>query len=383
MHVTQFVNSFVGRPGNVGVRTGHILKHLESKGSCVCRGSEIHLPKVDYLEMGLFGHMPRVLNGIRIHIAPQFDHRKWDISLFEAFALHSLDRISTEVAHVWDACPKLIRNLKNRGVPVLLDVPIAPSHYVRKVLNSSKEAFLSTSLKLYEWEQKAFAEVDLIVAPSTFVASVLYEMGLEDKTIVIEFGVDIPKKPIVRESFYSNSNTGIDFCFVGNINRRKGIRELMEAWSCSAFREDRLHLCGRVNSDVNSYLMKNTPGKVIIPGFTNPFEYMAKCDVFVLPSWLEGSAKSVYEAMACGLPSVVTHSAGSIIRDGIDGFIINAGDVKELREKMLWLKNNPDQAMTMGKTAAQRARHFTWELYSKRIIELYSKLSKSSCYKSN
>ena len=52
---------------------------------------------------------------------------------------------------------------------------------------------------------------------------------------------------------------------------------------------------------------------------------MAAADVFVFPSLFEGSAVVTYEALACGLPCVVTPSAGSVVRDGVEGFLVPAG----------------------------------------------------------
>lgn len=376
MNVTQFVNSFVNRPGNIGVRTGYILKHLEENSACVCRGAQDHLKRVEYREMGVIGHVPRILNGIRIRLAPGFDHRKWDIALYESYALRQSKTLSTKIAHVWDVCPKLIRTLKKSGIPVLLDIPIAPSYYGEQLYRTGKADFLRGSARLKDLEQQAISEADLIVAPSAFVATVLRQMGVRsDRISIIEFGVNVPTH-LGRITKPSTANKqGIDYCFFGNINRRKGVPELIEAWSDPEFKEDRLHLCGRVNSDVQDHLKRPTAGSIVTPGFVAPFEYMSNCDVFVLPSWLEGSAKAVYEAMACGLPSIVTHSTGSVVRDGVDGFVIDAGDVEALKDRMLWFKSNPDQVALMGKAARQHVSKFTWERYANRVINHYQKLA--------
>ena len=45
---------------------------------------------------------------------------------------------------------------------------------------------------------------------------------------------------------------------------------------------------------------------------------------FVVPSLFEGSAVVTYEALACGLPSVVTPGAGSVVRDEVEGLLVNA-----------------------------------------------------------
>ena len=55
---------------------------------------------------------------------------------------------------------------------------------------------------------------------------------------------------------------------------------------------------------------------------------MAAADVFVFPSLFEGSAVVTYEALACGLPCVVTPEAGSVVRDGVEGLVVPSADVE-------------------------------------------------------
>ena len=55
-------------------------------------------------------------------------------------------------------------------------------------------------------------------------------------------------------------------------------------------------------------------------------------DVFVLPSICEGSAMVTYEALIHGLPIITTYNSGSIVRDGVDGFITSIRDVEAIAE---------------------------------------------------
>lgn len=375
LSVPQFVNSFVNQPGNIGMRTGHVLRALRS-GVCICRGTQARQDGVAYFEMGWLGQLPRLMNAVRIYLAPWYNHRPLDIRLFEWFALRQLARLpglgGLQVAHVWDACPGLIRQLQARGLRVVVDVPIAPLSYGRRMRLTGQSDFLLDDQRLLDIELEAYAAADHLIAPSEFVADELTRAGVPvAKITIVEFGVQLPDMPTAPRP----AKVGLDFCFVGNVSRRKGIQELVSAWSDPDFSEDRLHLCGRLFPDVRQCLAGAAGGQLLTPGFVDPFDYLRRCDVFVLPSWLEGSSKAVFEAMACGLPAIVSHSTGSVVRDGIDGFVIDAGDVAALRERMQWFKQHPERVRSMGDAARARARQFTWPRYADRVLQVYAELS--------
>jgi glycosyltransferase involved in cell wall biosynthesis len=72
-----------------------------------------------------------------------------------------------------------------------------------------------------------------------------------------------------------------------------------------------------------------------------------------------------------GLPVITTPNTGGpdVIEEEKEGFIVPAGSVGALREKMEWLIQNPSRAVEMGRQAHARASHFTWETYEQRYRE--------------
>lgn len=60
--------------------------------------------------------------------------------------------------------------------------------------------------------------------------------------------------------------------------------------------------------------------------------HMRAAPVFIFPTFAEGSARVVSEALACGCYVITTRNAGSIVEDGVHGAIVPAGDVEPLRE---------------------------------------------------
>lgn len=381
MRIAHFANTVVGKAGNIGVRTEQVLRRLLARefcASCVCRGTVASVSGTDFVSMGWLGHLPRAMNAARTYVWPTFNHRPLDIALFERFAIYQLARLlradEMQVAHVWDTCPRLIRQLKSHGMRVLLDVPIAPITYGKRMKQDGRAMFLLDDQKLIDIELQAFGEADLLIAPSVFVLDELVRAGVRrEKICMVEFGANVDDSERARpRASVHDKNGSLDFCFLGIVNRRKGIPQLLQAWSHEAFRYDRLHLCGRVFPEVMEDLGRAKGGRLVLPGFVRPEDYLAQCDVFVFPSWLEGSAKAVFDAMACGLPVIVTTSTGSVVRDGIDGFVIEPGDAAALRQRMLWFKENPEAIVTMGAHARRRAREFTWDRYAHRVIDLYS-----------
>ncbi len=374
--IIQYINSFVNRPGNIGVRTGRVLNQLRQNGTpaaCVCRGVINKGKGIDYNTMGLVGHLPRLLNAMRIYIFPNFNHRSLDIAIFNFFSIHLYAKLlyshSPKIAHVWEHSPKLINFLKQKGCRVYLDIPMAPLSYVERLHQQNQALFLKVNPSLKKMEKLSFQLADKIIVPSQFVKKEISRAGVSsEKLSIVEFGVSANDS--IRVSGQKDKR-GLDFCFVGNINLRKGIAELLQAWSTDHFKNDRLHLCGRLFPETIHYLKSARGGKIITPGFINPFSYLKNCDVFVFPSWMEGSSKAVFEAMACGCPVITTPSAGSIVRDGVDGFIVEAGDDVALREKMLWFKDNPKRRDEMGRAGHEKVRMFTWERYAQKVVDLY------------
>jgi glycosyltransferase involved in cell wall biosynthesis len=85
-------------------------------------------------------------------------------------------------------------------------------------------------------------------------------------------------------------------------------------------------------------------------------------DLLALPSLHEGSPLVVYEAMACGLPIVTTPmGAGAIVRDGIEGFVLDPYDVRGWGERLRLLTSDVGLRLRMGRAARERVQDFTWQ----------------------
>lgn len=101
---------------------------------------------------------------------------------------------------------------------------------------------------------------------------------------------------------------------------------------------------------------------------------LRQADVFVLPSHAEGLPVAMLEAMAYGLPVIATRVGGipAVLRDGVEGFLIEAGDVNALSDRMLRLSQDPNLRQQMGNAAQRRAEaEFSLDCMAERIAAVY------------
>ena len=85
--------------------------------------------------------------------------------------------------------------------------------------------------------------------------------------------------------------------------------------------------------------------------------------------------QTLLEAMACGTPAICTDVASmpEIVEDRVTGFVVPAGRPEALREKLLWLKQNPQEAESMGAAGRRRVlERFTWKSVVDRCLRIYS-----------
>jgi glycosyltransferase involved in cell wall biosynthesis len=96
-----------------------------------------------------------------------------------------------------------------------------------------------------------------------------------------------------------------------------------------------------------------------------------RADVFCLPSYFEGSALVVSEAMASGLPCVVTDAAGSPIEHGRDGWIVPAGAPAELAAALEALLDDAALRGRLGAAARRTAEANDLASYGRRLVGAY------------
>lgn len=150
----------------------------------------------------------------------------------------------------------------------------------------------------------------------------------------------------------------IAFLFIGRIIKDKGVVEYLEASRLvkKMYPNIRFILIGPFDtnpsslhpSEIDKYKIDETIeyyGKQ-----SDVRTYIGQSSVFVLPSYHEGTPKTVLEAMAMGRPIITTNTVGckETVKDGLNGFLVPVRNINAIAEKMIWFINNPSFISSMG-----------------------------------
>ncbi len=220
---------------------------------------------------------------------------------------------------------------------------------------------------LHERRLRDIALADRILVPSEHIAGELRRHGTpRERVTVIPYAADTRRFVPDPARRHGPSCT---FLFAGGITQRKGIKYVLEAWRRVRRPGWRLQLLGALPAEPGPlvpYL-----GEVEWLGRVAHAEVparMAAADVFVFPSLFEGSAVVTYEALACGLPCIVTAEAGSVVRDGREGRIVRARDVEALAAAIEELGGDAGLREHFATAARARAESFDWPRYHAAVL---------------
>ncbi|WP_286680879.1 glycosyltransferase family 4 protein [Tepidanaerobacter sp. EBM-49] len=156
------------------------------------------------------------------------------------------------------------------------------------------------------------------------------------------------------------------FLMIGRMLRNKGVFEYLDAARIvkSKYPYTKFTLIGPY--DENPTAIKKDDLKPFIQAgivkhvewTSNIYEFLISNFVFVLPSYHEGTPRTVLEAMATGRPIITTDAPGcrETVIDGINGFLVPVKNSEVLAEKMIWMIEHREEAEKMGQESLKICR---------------------------
>ena len=290
--------------------------------------------------------------------------------------------------------------LRKTGIDTLFIIlPITnPINYLkwgcRKVVSCRDAGDLIKNIDRYV---KMTETSDLIVCNSEYQKDYLVGKAphLKDKAAVVYNIIDVKRIWQLREEAMDESIAqfvaGHKFIVsTGRFADAKGLNNLIKAFYELSKRDAdvRLVMIGdgelrdKIEKLISDYGLND---RILLPGFdANPFKYIARADVFVLPSFYEGFPNTLVEAMSCGTPVISTDcpsGPAEILRgSAADGNVItetgillkpfseeettwDAGDIREehvlFADEMERLLTDKELAQSLAKNALERVKDFT------------------------
>ena len=171
------------------------------------------------------------------------------------------------------------------------------------------------------------------------------------------------------------------FLYVGRLVREKGIFELVAAYATleEQLREEvGLVFAGDGSSrrDLEAQAVRVSRGVVKFAGFAHRerlAEYYALSEALVLPTYSDTWGLVVNEAMACGLPVILSQAAGcaaDLVTEGWNGRIVPVKSVPQLASAMQALGSRPDLCASMGVNSLNRIADYTPQHWSEGIVRM-------------
>lgn len=237
-------------------------------------------------------------------------------------------------------------------------------HY-QKILGKKIARFIESIIKAIT---KVFGNMcTLIIVPSESIIDVLNKIGIKTDTKIVRLGVNIREFKPPKKKELAKKKVGIHkrlfvVGYCGRISHDKDIETLLTAFD--KFKENKNAILLLVG-DGGKFRKLQKRKDIMMTGFVKDVaDYYRAMDVFVLPSLTETTGLVTPEAMACGVPVIVTPFGFALthISKGYNGLLFGAKEVDALVEQLEKVYKDKKLRSTLGKNGRKTVlEDFTWK----------------------
>ena len=305
---------------------------------------------------------------------------------WKAYGMESKKYIKDcDIFHVRSGAGKggAINFAKKLNIKVVVDHSIAhPTELYNQLLKANNGnahgLFVNPESLFWKMVIDDCQQADIVQVNSDYVKDSFIENGFPESLIsVIHLGI--------RDDFYnlkeSYSIKGeVKLLFTGGFGLRKGGGIIIQAISMLIAQNInfRLDVVGSILNDLdipdwfgknsNIYLHGHLPQNKLM-------QHLSESDLYIFPSYSEGSAQSVKEAMAAGMPVITTKESGAPIVSGENGLIIRNNSPSDLCRAIIKLTDDEKYRAYIGDNACNTIKSdHTWEKYAENTKVMYNKL---------
>ena len=350
----------------IGLHEAGLLKQVIVSSSITTR-----LPASMITAQGVWGRVQKRLS--------LYDPSKWAANYLEScFFDWWASRVMkpAEIFSSWTGIALTSLQIAHaRGLRTILGLGSAHPRTVNDLMNAERQRWRLPPLRETPFARRIERELalaDRVIVQSRFSESSLIARGvLADKLIRIPLGVD------VRRFQPASSKAAHPFrvLFLGQVMLRKGVQYLLEAWRQLDWRDAELWVVGNALPDGQLVLKRyaDLPGLRVMGHVPDQLAAFQSADVFVAPSVEDGFGLTVTEAMACGLPVIVSDHVGAadLVTPDESGFVVPYDNIAGYVMALETLRANPDRARQMGQAGRAAAVNQTWDVYRQARVNCY------------
>jgi glycosyltransferase involved in cell wall biosynthesis len=268
-----------------------------------------------------------------------------------------------------------IRTARKNGLAIVTDHSIAHPAFIHEVLREEFARFgmpagYDPQADLWKLVLRDCDDADLLLVNSDFVKKTFVGQGYPAEKIRVAYlGV--------REDFFDLKHDyridgPVRILFTGNFDIRKGVRLLLEAIrSCRRSRLDvRLELMGNLDNGAaclqagDEVFFTHTP----FAPLQQVAAAFARADLFVFPTFAEGSSRSGMEAAAAGLPIITTENCGLPLQHEQSALYVPVNDAEALAQSIARLAADETLRTKLGRNAMRTVtQNYTWKQYGQQV----------------
>lgn len=346
-------------------------------GYLVRKGAQVHVysPTTDTPSFEPEGHLVS-LPSVAIPFRSEY---RFSMGLSGA-ALTDLERFAPHIVHVSApdvAAHKALKWARKRAIPVIASVHTRFETYMRYYGLGFTEPLIEGIMRRF------YQRCDALIAPSESFIEVLRQQGMNDDISLWTRGVDRDVFDPARRDLGWRRSIGIAddelaVGFLGRLVMEKGLDV--------------------VAATVKELERRNVPCKVLVVGDGPARDWFGKAlpaarfvgfqagadlgravacmDVLFNPSVTETFGNVTLEAMACGVPVVAAHAAGSasLVSEGASGRLIPVADIKGFADALAAYGLDPALRAAHGSAGLERAKAFDWDAINQTVADTYLRL---------
>jgi glycosyltransferase involved in cell wall biosynthesis len=183
---------------------------------------------------------------------------------------------------------------------------------------------------------REYALADVVFVTSEYERASFLSHGVDEEKLL---RVDLTPDPRFRRRTSPPPMDTFNIAYVGRFDLIKGVPVLLDAFSAVARPEWRLTLMGQFASrGLRRYVEARVAqdSRIKLLGYGDPLPVLESSHVFVHPAFEDGFGYAPMEALAMGVPVIVTDQTGMAehVEEGVSGSIVPAGDVDRLAERL-------------------------------------------------